>query len=86
MSDASVRSPLFLPVIGVVAVIVIASALYWFTQNADEQHMRPGDSHVTLIFQGYARSYDLHVPPQYDGKRPPPLGAANFCDGDFRSR
>ena len=26
-----------------------------------------------LTFEGYARSYDLHVPPQYDGKTPLPL-------------
>jgi polyhydroxybutyrate depolymerase len=67
------RSPLRLFVIGAIAAIVIASALYWSTQNPDEQHVRPGDSHVTLTFQGYARSYDLHVPPQYDGKSPLPL-------------
>ena len=67
------RSPLLLFVIGAIAAIVIASALYWSTQNPDEQHVRPGDSHVTLTFQGFARSYDLHVPPQYDGKSPLPL-------------
>jgi polyhydroxybutyrate depolymerase len=67
------RSPLILLVIGVVAAIVIASALYWFAQNPEEQQVRPGDYHITLTFQGYARSYDLHVPPQYDGKTPLPL-------------
>jgi polyhydroxybutyrate depolymerase len=60
-------------VIGVVAAIVIASALYGFTQNLNEQPVRPGDYNVTLTFQGYARSYTLHVPPQYDGKTPLPL-------------
>jgi len=64
------RSPLLLFVIGAVAAIVVASALYGFTQN---QPVRPGDYNVTLTFQGYARSYDLHVPPQYDGKTPLPL-------------
>ncbi len=37
------------------------------------QDVRTGDSHITLTFQGYSRSYDLHVPPQYDGKTPLPL-------------
>src|SRR5659263_582712 len=62
ISDAGMRSPLLLFVIGAVAALVIASVLYWSTQNPDEQHVRPGDSHVTMTFQGYARSYDLHVP------------------------
>ncbi len=67
------RSPLVLFAIGAVAAIIIASALYGFTQNPNEQPVRPGDYQVTLTFQGYARSYDLHVPPQYDGKTPLPL-------------
>jgi polyhydroxybutyrate depolymerase len=67
------RSPMLLFVIGVVAAIVIASALYGLTQNLNEQPVRPGDHNVTLTFQGYARSYILHVPPQYDGKTPLPL-------------
>ncbi len=69
MSDAGMRSLLLLFVVGAVAAIVIASAFYGFMQ----QPVRPGDYHVTLTFQGYARSYDLHVPPQYDGKTPLPL-------------
>ncbi|HYB59728.1 MAG TPA: PHB depolymerase family esterase [Candidatus Acidoferrales bacterium] len=63
-------------VIGVVAAILIASALYWVaqdSQNLNEQRVSPGDSHVTLTFQGYTRTYDLHVPPQYDGKTLLPL-------------
>ena len=75
------RSPLFLFVIGVVAAIVIASALYGFTQNPNEQPVRPGDYHVALTFQGYARSYILHVPPQYDGKTPLPLVIALHAFG-----
>ena len=67
------RSSLLLFVIGAVAAIIIASALYGFTQNPNEQPVRPGDYQVTLTFQGYARSYILHVPPQYDGKTPLPL-------------
>jgi polyhydroxybutyrate depolymerase len=65
------RSSLRLRIIGLVAVILIASALYWVAQNSES--VRPGDSHVTVTFQGYARSYDLHVPPQYDGKTLLPL-------------
>jgi polyhydroxybutyrate depolymerase len=76
------RPPLLLFVIGVVAAIVIASALYGFTQNLGEQHVRPGDYHVTLTFQGYARSYDLYVPPQYDGKTPLPLVFALHAYGE----
>ncbi len=74
MSDTSMRSPLYFFVIAVVAAIIIAwGALYWFTQNPNDQHVRPGDTHVKLTYQGLARSYDLHVPPQYDGKTPLPL-------------
>src|SRR5450830_667272 len=89
MANAGMRSPLLLIVIGVVAAIVIASTLYWFTQNPTEQYNRPGDYHVTLTFEGDTRSYDLHVPPQYDGKTPLPIvfalhpfngGAATFAN------
>ena len=88
------RPPVLLFIVGVVAALAIASALYSFTQTPDlsaqpglpqhsiarttavlnrSQDVRPGDSHVTLTFQGDTRSYDLHVPPQYDGKTPLPL-------------
>ena len=68
------RSPPFLFVyIGVIAAIVTASAVYSFTQNSNEQPLRPGDYHVTLTYQGLARSYVLHVPPQYDGNTSLPL-------------
>jgi polyhydroxybutyrate depolymerase len=70
----NMRSPPFLFVyIGIIAAVVTASALYWFTQNPNEQPMRPGDYHVILASQGNVRSYDLHVPPHYDGKSPLPL-------------
>ena len=67
------RSPLRLLLSALSAAIVIASGLYGLTQNSNEQPVRPGDYNVTLTFRGYARSYDLHVPPQYDGKTPLPL-------------
>ena len=38
MANAGMRSPLLLIVIGVVVAIVIASTLYWFTQNPTEQY------------------------------------------------
>ncbi len=63
MSDIGMRSTLLLFVIGAVAAIVIASALYGFTQSPGQQQVRPGDYHVPLTFEGYVRSYDLHVPP-----------------------
>ncbi|MGZ4864708.1 MAG: extracellular catalytic domain type 1 short-chain-length polyhydroxyalkanoate depolymerase [Halobacteriota archaeon] len=76
------RPSLFLFVyIGVIAAIVTASAFYWFTQNSNEQPVRPGDYHVTLMFQGYTRSYDLHVPPQYDGNTSLPLVVALHQSG-----
>jgi polyhydroxybutyrate depolymerase len=43
--------------------------------------MRRGDYRVTLTFQGYARSFDLHVPPHYDGKTPLPLVIALHAFG-----
>jgi polyhydroxybutyrate depolymerase len=68
------RSLQLLFVIGVVAAVVIAwGAIFWFTQNPNDRHMRTGDTHVNLTYQGYERSYYLHVPPQYDGKTPLPL-------------
>jgi Poly(3-hydroxybutyrate) depolymerase len=73
ISNAGMRSQLLVVVICVISTIVIASSFYWFTQNTNEQPVRPGDYHATLMFEGYARSYDLHVPPQYDGKTPLPL-------------
>ena len=74
MSRTNMRSPPFLFVyIGVIAAIVTASAVYSFTQNSNEQPLRPGDYHVTLTYQGLARSYVLHVPPQYDGNTSLPL-------------
>jgi polyhydroxybutyrate depolymerase len=73
MRDAGMHLSLRLWVIGVVAAIVIASALYFFVQIPCEQGVRPGDSRATLTYQGNTRSYILHVPPQYDGKTPLPL-------------
>jgi polyhydroxybutyrate depolymerase len=73
MLDAAMRSPLLLVAICAVVAIVVASAFYGFTLNQNEQPVRPGDYNVTLTYQGYARSYILHVPPQYDGKTPLPL-------------
>lgn len=43
------------------------------TSASQSQDVRPGDWQRTLTFQGDSRSYDLHVPPQYDGKTPLPL-------------
>jgi len=65
------RFSLRLWVIGVVAAILIASALYWVAQSSEG--VQPGDSHVTMTYHGYKRTYDLHVPHQYDGKTPFPL-------------
>jgi len=73
MSDTKMRSPLRLLVIGAIAAIVVTSAVYWVTQNSNEQPLRPGDYHVTLTYQGLARSYVLHVPPQYHGNTSLPL-------------
>ncbi len=81
MLDVGMRSSLLVFVIGAVAAIVIGSALYGFMQNPNEQPVRPGDYNVTLTFQGYARSYILHVPPQYDGKTPLPLVIALHAFG-----
>ena len=73
MSDTKMGSPLRLLVIGAIAAIVVTSAVYWVTQNSNEQPLRPGDYHVTLTYQGLARSYVLHVPPQYHGNTSLPL-------------
>jgi polyhydroxybutyrate depolymerase len=81
MSDVGMRSTLLLFAIGVVAAIVIASVLYGFTPSPNEQPVRPGDYNVTLTYQGYARSYILHVPPQYDGKTRLPLVIALHAYG-----
>ena len=82
MSDAGMRSPILLFAICAVVAIVLTSAFYGFTQNQNEQPERPGDYNETLTFQGYARSYILHVPPQYDGKAPLPLVIALHPFGD----
>lgn len=49
------------------------ATIHTTTSANRSQDVRPGDSHVTLTLQGHSRSYDLHVPPQYDGKTPLPL-------------
>jgi poly(3-hydroxybutyrate) depolymerase/6-phosphogluconolactonase (cycloisomerase 2 family) len=35
--------------------------------------LTPGDHRRTLVFGGYSRIYDVHIPPGYDGSTPVPL-------------
>jgi poly(3-hydroxybutyrate) depolymerase/6-phosphogluconolactonase (cycloisomerase 2 family) len=41
--------------------------------NGCVDQLTPGDHRRTLVFGGYSRIYDVHIPPGYDGSTPVPL-------------
>jgi len=51
------------------AGLLAASAYWWFQEGVSGQ----GDKSGSLDIGGRTRTYSLHVPPAYDGKKPLPL-------------
>lgn len=58
---------------GVVKQVLTICVLCFLLVNSCGDELKPGDHELSLQVGGRERSYLLHMPPSYDGKRPVPL-------------